>query len=338
MPAKDHDYLMEIYSHYREWLKNGAPAPPWKPPVIWLECNACSGDKIAFMNSQDPNLGEVLYRYIDVRFDNALVAAEGHQALEALLETAATHAGQFYLFVEGAIPLRDEGLYAIVAELNGERLTARDIITSIGSKAGYVIAAGTCASFGGPSAAYPNPSGSVGVRDVVQRPVINVSGCPNNPDWIMGTLFHLLFYGEPEVDEDGRPLLFYQYTVHRHCQRRSYFDRDEFADQLGDIECMFQLGCVGPRTPSDCPYRQWNGYVNWPVRANTPCIGCTTVGFPDSSMPFFVPLPEKQRPGPPVPLPGEPTLPQSANDGEKASQVEQAPSNGPPPMMNDQKG
>ena len=301
----DREKTAGIASHYREWLRRGAPAPPWKPPVIWVECNACSGDKIAFMNTQDPNLGEILQRYIDVRFDNALVGAEGQEALRVLLETVSQHEGEFYLLVEGAVPLRDEGLYAVVAERNGRRFTAYDIITLAGGKARYVVAAGTCASFGGPSAAYPNPSGSVGVRDVLQRPVINVSGCPNNPDWLMGTLFHLLFYGEPEVDGDGRPLLFYQYTVHRHCQRRSYFDRDDFAADLGDIECMFQLGCVGPRTPSDCPYRQWNGYVNWPVRANTLCIGCTTVAFPDGSMPFFVPLPEKHLPGQLPPGPSE---------------------------------
>ncbi|NLJ26376.1 MAG: hydrogenase small subunit [Firmicutes bacterium] len=319
MSSQDYHYLTEIRSHYREWLKAGAPIPPWKPPMIWVECNACSGDKIAFMNTQNPNLGDVLYRYIDVRFDNALVAAEGHHALDELLETVARHEGKFYLFVEGAIPLRDGGFYAVVAESNGQRITAQELITSIGYKAGYVIAAGTCASFGGPSAAYPNPSGSVGVRDVLQRPVINVSGCPNNLDWLMGTLFHLLFYGEPEVDQDGRPLLFYQYTVHRHCQRRSYFDRDEFADELGEIECMFQLGCVGSRTPSDCPYRQWNGYVNWPVRANTPCIGCTTVEFPDGSMPFFVPLPEKHRPGQPVPMPPEESAPSGAHRDEQGT-------------------
>ena len=77
----DREKIAGIASHYREWLRRGAPAPPWKPPVIWVECNACSGDKIAFMNTQDPNLGEILQRYIDVRFDNALVGAEGQEAL-----------------------------------------------------------------------------------------------------------------------------------------------------------------------------------------------------------------------------------------------------------------
>lgn len=285
----------KFLSLYHSWLKDGALPPTPKTPLIWLELNACSGDSIALMNTQEPNLGQVLERYIDLRFSNALFAVEGSKALDSLFKTIRLYKEEFILVVEGAVPLADRGLYAVVAEKNGQKFTAKSILESIGPRAKYVVAAGTCASFGGPSAAYPNLSGSVGVRDVLKRQIINVSGCPNNPDWIVGTLFHLLFYGLPKLDKEGRPLLFYQYTVHTHCQRRSYFDKKEFAKELGDIECMFQLGCVGPRTPSDCPYRQWNDYVNWPVRANTPCIGCTNVDFPDGSMPFFVPLPQKEK-------------------------------------------
>ena len=29
------------------------------------------------------------------------------------------------------------------------------------------------------------------------------------PRLIVGTLFHLLYFGQPELDPDGRPLLFY---------------------------------------------------------------------------------------------------------------------------------
>ena len=57
---------------------------------------------------------------------------------------------------------------------------------------------------------------------------------------------------------------------------------------------MFLLGCKGPVTRADCPVRQWNDYVSWPVKANTPCIGCTNPGFPDAMEPFFEPLPREQ--------------------------------------------
>lgn len=264
-----------------------------KLPVIWLETNDSGDNNIAFMNTTYPYLGRVFEEMIDLLYSNTFMAAQGQDALAVLEQAASTYRGQFTLVVEGAIPTREGGIYNIIAQTENRRITALEAVTWLGHLAKHVVAIGTCASFGGPSGARPNLTGSVGVRDVLQREVINVSGCPVNPDWFVGTLAHLLMYGTPEVDDLGRPTLFYGYTVHRHCQRRSYFDQGDFAEKLGDIECMFSQGCVGPRTRADCPYRQWINYVNWPVKANTPCIGCTNPDFPDGSTPFFKPLPEK---------------------------------------------
>jgi hydrogenase small subunit len=94
----------------------------------------------------------------------------------------------------------------------------------------------------------------------------------------------------PELDRYQRPTLFYGQTIHAGCQRRSYFDNGVFAKNLGDPECMFSLGCMGPITGADCPNRMWNDHLSWPVKASTPCIGCTKSGFPDRSTPFYTPL------------------------------------------------
>lgn len=270
-----------------------------KLPVIWLETNDSGDNNIAFMNTTYPYLGQVFREMIDLLYSNTFMAAQGPDALSILEEAARKKKGKFILVVEGAIPTKDYGLYNIVAQTNQRKLTALEAVTWLGKLAKHVVAIGTCASFGGPSGARPNITGSVGVRDVLDRQVINVSGCPVNPDWFVGTLAHLLMYGQPELDDLGRPTLFYGFTVHRHCQRRSYFDNNQFAEELGDIECMFSLGCMGPRTFADCPYRLWINHVNWPVKANTPCIGCTNEDFPDGSTPFFTPLSEKSpRPNP----------------------------------------
>lgn len=264
-----------------------------KMPVIWIETNDSGDNNISFMNTAYPYLGQVFANMIDLLYSNTFMAAQGREALEVLYRAAEQYADQFTLVVEGAIPLKDNGIYNVIAVTDTKPITAREAVTWLGSRARYVVAIGTCASFGGPSAARPNLTGSVGVQSVLQRPVINVSGCPVNPDWFVGTLAHLLLYGVPDLDERGRPTMFYQFSIHRHCQRRSYFDRNQFARELGDIECMFSLGCVGPRTFADCPYRLWVNHVSWPVKANTPCIGCTNPDFPDGSTPFFTPLPEK---------------------------------------------
>lgn len=267
-----------------------------KLPVIWLETNDSGDNNIAFMNTTYPYLGEVFDTMIDLLYSNTFMAAQGNEAWHLLHRAAQQYDGRFVLVVEGAIPLKDEGLYTVIARVGTRSVTALQAVNWLGPRAKYVLALGTCASFGGPTSAQPNITGSAGVGDVLGREVINVSGCPVNPDWFVGTLAHLLMFGKPELDADHRPKLFYGHTVHQHCQRRSYFDKKDFAERLGDKECMFSLGCAGPRTFADCPYRQWINYVNWPVRANTPCIGCTNKSFPDGSAPFFTPLPHKKTP------------------------------------------
>lgn len=292
--------VLKIADSYR--TKHQQP----KMPVIWLETNDSGDNNISFMNTAYPYLGQVFANMIDLLYSNTFMAAQGREALEVLYRAAEQYADQFTLVVEGAIPLKDNGIYNVIAVTDTKPITAREAVTWLGSRARYVVAIGTCASFGGPSAARPNLTGSVGVQSVLQRPVINVSGCPVNPDWFVGTLAHLLLYGVPDLDERGRPTMFYQFTIHRHCQRRSYFDRNQFARELGDIECMFSLGCVGPRTFADCPYRLWVNHVSWPVKANTPCIGCTNPDFPDGSTPFFTPLPQKStEPAPSTPPTGK---------------------------------
>lgn len=277
------ELVIQYYSDYKKE----------KLPVIWLETNDSGDNNISFMNTTYPYLDRVFTEMIDLLYSNTFMAAQGKDALDILNYTAKYYAGKFTLVVEGAIPIKDQGLYNVIAVTEQQPLTALKVVTWLGGLAKYVVAIGTCASFGGPSGARPNLTGSTGVKDVLKRQVVNVSGCPVNPDWFVGTLAHLILYGMPDLDELGRPKLFYGFTIHRHCQRRSYFDRNQFALKLGDIECMFSLGCMGPRTGADCPYRLWVNHVNWPVKANTPCIGCTNADFPDGSTPFFTPMLEK---------------------------------------------
>jgi hydrogenase small subunit len=125
------------------------------------------------------------------------------------------------------------------------------------------------------------------VQSVLERKVIKLPGCPCHPDWFLGTLAHILLYGEPELDNMDRPLLFYSTLIHDRCPRRSFFDKGIYASKLGDNTCMFKLGCRGPVTRVDCPVRQWNDYVNWPIKDDTPCIGCAMFGFPDAMEPFI---------------------------------------------------
>ena len=255
-----------------------------KVNLIWLEATGCSGNIISLLNATNPDLEYFLSQMINLTYNNSLMAKEGENAFKNFMDTLET---EFILVVEGAVSTKNNGFYNIIARYQNQLITGMDAVRMAGEKAKYIISVGTCASFGGPSAANPNPSGSLSVSDFLKKDIIKIPGCPSHPDWVIGTIAHLITFGLPELDSKGRPLMFYGITIHDRCTRRSYFDQGLFAEKLGDKECMFKLVCRGPVTKTDCPIRQWNGHVNWPVEDNTPCIGCAQENFPDGMEPFI---------------------------------------------------
>lgn len=258
--------------------------PSKKINLIWLEATGCSGNIISFLNVAGPDFDQILKQMVNLRFDNSLMQKQGEAASEVLMDTLND---DFILVVEGAVATREPAIFNVLLRWQGRVLSALETVRLVGERATHVLAVGTCASYGGISTAHPNPAVCRSVPDVLEREVIRLPGCPCHPDWLAGTLAYLILYGKPELDADNRPLLFYGITIHDRCPRRSFFDRGIFAKKLGEETCMFQLGCRGPVTKADCPVRQWNDYVNWPIGADTPCIGCAHPTFPDGMEPFI---------------------------------------------------
>lgn len=251
--------------------------------AIWLETTGCSGNIISFLNGGIPNAYEVLTNIVNLTFSNSIMGAEGDAAFELFLETLET---EFILLVDGAVAMKNNGLYNILANYKGQNITAYEAVRMAGEKAKYVVAVGTCAAYGGISAARPNPSECKSVSEVLNRTVIRLPTCPCNPDWIIGTISHLSMYGMLDLDEEGRPFLFYSHTIHDTCTRRGFFDAGYFAQSFGEEGCMFLVGCKGPITKTECARTRWNNAVNWPIGNNTNCIGCGNPGFPDETEPF----------------------------------------------------
>jgi hypothetical protein len=121
-------------------------------------------------------------------------------------------------------------------------------------------------------------------------PVVNIPGCPPNPDWIVGTVAYFLQNGTlPALDSQRRPRDYFGRTVHDRCP---YEDEDE-AKRLGQGGCLKDLGCKGPKTYADCPSRRWHSPglnqlgTHWCIEGGAPCHGCTESGFPDAFSPFY---------------------------------------------------
>ena len=273
-----------------------------KPPVIWLQGGSCSGCSVSLLNSVSPEIADVLTGVISLKFHQTIMAAAGEQAMDVLYDAKKKFKGQYVLIVEGTIPVGAKGKYATLGEKDEKPVTFVQWVKDMAHSAKAVISVGSCAAFGGIPAASPNPTESLPVSKVVSGiPLINIPGCPSHPDWILGTVVHLLKYGMPELDKLGRPKMFFGSCVHDTCGRRGDFDAGRFAARLSEPGCLYKLGCKGPMAFADCPKRLFNNGTSWCVAANSPCLACVEPGFPDETGPFFVRQPEYGPAGTPAP-------------------------------------
>lgn len=259
-------------------------------PVIWVQGQSCSGCSISLFNGVSPKIADILLKVVSLQAHPNFMVAEGSTALENIFAIAKEYTGRFSIFVEGAVPVSAGGRYCVVGNYNRKKITMLDVLKDLGSMAGSIVAVGSCAAYGGIPASVGNETDAKGVMDVIKMyeirtPVVNIPGCPAHPDWIVGTLVHLLQKGIPELDDHGRPTLFYGETIHENCPRKVYYEKGEMARDFTQPGCRMHLGCQGAVTSADCGKRKWNSGMNWCVN-NALCIGCTEPGFQDRIPPY----------------------------------------------------
>src|SRR5512144_115414 len=275
-----------------------------KPSVIWLHFQECTGCTESLLRASHPDVGELILDLISLDYHETLFAAAGHPIEEALDQAMQAHAGKFILIVEGAIPVKDGGIYCQIGGKN-----AVDLVQKVAAKAGAIIAIGSCASWGGIPSARPNPTGATGAPEVLKgKTVVTLPGCPANPYIFLGTVLQFLTLGTlPALDGLGRPKFAYARTIHEDCPRRPHFDAGRFVERFGDEGhrhgyCLYKTGCKGPRTHAPCSLQHFGEVVGaWPVGIGHPCFGCT-----EQSLAFRMPLHttvEIDRPTPPANLP-----------------------------------
>ena len=268
-------------------------------PVVWLQGAGCTGCSVSLLNSFSPSIHTVLLReltpgkHVNLRFQMTVMAGQGQQVIDVLAETAQAKPGGYVLVVEGSLQLTHP-MFATLGERGDEEVPVYEKATELARSAMAVVGLGTCAAFGGIPSGAPNPTGAVGIaellaREGVETPVINIPGCPPHPDWLVGSLATVMRYGldAVETDEIGRPKLYYGKLVHETCPRRADFDAGKFAKAFGQPGCLYELGCKGPVTYADCPTRMWNSGTNWCVGAGSPCHGCVEPDFPDRLSPLY---------------------------------------------------
>lgn len=254
-------------------------------PVIWIELQDCAGNSEALLRSDAPTVDELIFDIISLEFHETLMTPSGHNAEKQLDEAIEHFKDKYLLFVEGAIPLANNGLYGTIG---AKAETFEEHLIRLSKDSAAVVAVGTCATFGGVPAAAPNPTGAVGVMDVINgKPLINIPACPANPANIVGTILHFVMSGSiPELDDLLRPKFAFGYRIHDNCERRAHFDAGEFVEEWGDEGaknnfCLYKVGCKGPMTFNNCSIVRYNEAVNWPIGVGRGCIGCSEPDFWD---------------------------------------------------------
>jgi hydrogenase small subunit len=240
-----------------------------------------------------------------VHLHNKVLAFEtGEDFLAPYRAAARGELGPFVLVIEGSIPnerIKTEGFWtSFGSDENGQPITLNEWIDRLAPLAWAVVAVGTCATFGGIHAMAGNPTGCMGLADYLGwdfrsaggLPIVNVPGCPVQPDNFMETLLWLLQQAAGKapvipLDENLRPTWLFGKTVHESCDRAGYYEQADFAPDYNSPKCQVKVGCWGPVVNCNVPKRGWMNGIGGCPNVGGICIACTMPGFPDKFMPFM---------------------------------------------------
>jgi hydrogenase small subunit len=279
--------------------------------VIWMTSGlGCDGDTVAMTAATQPSLEDLLHRTLPgmpgVALYNPFLAIEsGDDFMRAWYDAEAGKLDPFILVLEGAVPneeINGDGHWAALGTdpASGQPITTNEWIDRLTPRAAIVLALGTCATYGGIPAMRNNPTGAMGLRDYLGydwrsrlgHPIVNLPGCPAQPDNITETLLYLVLQlagatAPIELDEQGRPARLFQHTAHEVCSRAGFADHNDYADALGEASCLVKFGCKGPVVKCNVPARGWMNGIGGCPNVGGICMACTMPGFPDKYLPLF---------------------------------------------------
>ncbi|MET9344545.1 hydrogenase expression protein HypE [Nonomuraea sp. NPDC003804] len=284
--------------------------------ILWINAGlSCDGDSVALTAATQPSIEEIALGAlpglprIAVHWPLIDFECGPMQGADVFIEwfykADRGELDPFVLVVEGSIPnesIKSEGYWCGFGNNpeTGQPMTTSEWLDRLAPKATAILAAGTCATYGGIHAMAGNPTGAMGVADYLGwdwrskagLPIVNVPGCPVHPDNLSETILYLLYQVAGQapmipLDEALRPTWLFQQTVHEGCDRAGYYEQGQFATEYGSPKCLVKIGCWGPVVKCNVPKRGWINGIGGCPNVGGICIACTMPGFPDKFMPFM---------------------------------------------------
>ncbi|HGG59365.1 MAG TPA: HupU protein [Gammaproteobacteria bacterium] len=271
--------------------------------VLWLQSGGCGGCSMSLLNAEQPDLYTLLSAHgVELVWHPSLSESCGDDFLRLLADLESGREPFDALCLEGSV-MRGPNGSGRFHQLAGSGRSMMEVIAGLAGRARHVLAIGSCAAFGGVTAAGGNLAEACGLqyegevaggllgagwRSRGGLPVINVAGCPTHPAWVTDTLAQLARDELPEerLDALGRPRDYTDHLVHHGCPRNEYYEYKASAERPSDLGCMMEnLGCLGTQARADCNIRPWNGGGSC-LRGGYACINCTAPGFEEPGHAF----------------------------------------------------
>src|SRR5262249_25261061 len=153
----------------QEVFPMNAPAPISEIHVLWIsEGMSCDGDTVSITAASQPSLEDIVNGLIPglptVHLHNKVLAFEtGERYLQPFRRATRDELGPFVLVIEGSIPnerIKSEGFWSGLGNRPGsdQPMTLGEWIDLLAPRAVAVVAAGTCATYGGIHAMAGNPT------------------------------------------------------------------------------------------------------------------------------------------------------------------------------------
>ena len=268
-----------------------------------MQSGGCGGCTLSLIGAEGPDLLATFEAAnIEVLWHPSLSEQSGRAVIGIMERIISGEETLDILCLEGSVMRGPNGTGRFHMMAGTDR-PVMDWISDLAAKAGHVVAVGSCAAYGGITAAGANEVEACGLsydgrkeggllgadfRSQSGMPVINVAGCPIHPGWLTETL-HMIAagrFGKAEIDEWERPLSYTMHLVHHGCARNEFYEFKASAEKLCDLGCMMEnLGCKGTQARADCNMRAWNGSGSC-LDGGYPCINCTAPGFEEPGHSF----------------------------------------------------